>query len=168
MWFLSLFVDINTIKIYCKNIKSTHEKVKKQITIKWLKQIDIIIIIIAAQFHTTCRDITILPSFVRVHGVAPGVIVTIRVQISAVVGVVEQGLVRGVGVRRLFGPRLTRSSRSCHVGSSFILPTATRRQTLSEFVDWKQNKRKLWICRDIIFSNIRYLSKRIKENLSVW
>lgn len=135
MWFLSLFVDINTTKIYCKNIKSTHEKVKKQITIKWLKQIDIIIILIAAQLNTTGGDVTIIPSVVGVHGVAPGVVVTIRVQISAVVGVVDQGLVSGVGVRRLIGPRLTRYSRTCHVGSSFILPTASRRQTLGEFFD---------------------------------
>lgn len=154
MWFLSLFVDINTIKIYCKNIKSTHKKVKKQITIKWLKQIDIIIILIAAQLNTTGGDVTIIPSVVGVHGEAPGVVVTIRVQISAVVGVVDQGLVSGVGVRRLIGPRLTRYSRTCHVGLSFILPTATRRQTLGEFFDWKQGRRKLLICKDKILSNI--------------
>lgn len=82
---------------------------------------------------TTRRNITELPLFQWVHCKAPWVVwFAVWIEVSAVIRVVDQGFVPVMGVRRLVGPRLTRSSTFCHVGCSSILPTTAWRQTFFE------------------------------------
>lgn len=65
------------------------------------------------------------------------VVVALGVQISAVVGVVDQGLEPGMFMGSLFGPGLTLSPGTRHIDPPFVFAATTGRQAFNFGFHWK-------------------------------